>query len=269
MPKQVICQKCHRLGSITLLFLCVLSVYGCHHSETIPKNVITENVRALDNCLYYSIDSIDNGKKISINCYYPLEPPGCRCYDSFPIITFEFNDTALCLTAGLKDCPSKIIENTADSLILISYYFPCYAEFLETSKNYKKLQHVVNNAKASLPSARFDSSGIIDSLRKANWVARFKKIYEQDGVILKAGNFFFKVRFPEIEPKERSVKELSEIAKRRLPPFLIYSLKDYIEYFAPPYNEWNDYTLWYESFGVWGPRPQIDETLQRYNPFIP
>lgn len=241
-------------------------ITACTSSETQNGAHYVCKGRALDNRLYYSIDSIDNNKKISVNFYYPLMEPGYRSYDSFPIVTFEFSDTAVCITQGLKDCPSKIVENTVDSFVLISYGFPSWACYEETSHDYKKLQKVTKTLKATLPSAQYDSSGIIDSLRRCDWVAKFKKIYKQDGVILKGDGFSFEVKFPEIEPKRRSVKELSDTAARLFPPFFIYSLKDYVEFFAPAYDHWNDYLSWFEIFGEWGPRPKIDESILKYIP---
>jgi len=246
-----------------IILLCIVS--GCaqkHSREELPE-IVRKYERFA--CKQESI-AIDS-RTVFVQVYVPLYMYNGRGGEQVSIRTYEFNDSSLSITKGFSDCPMGMIAlDAGDRFYLFSVdkarleqsseaiLVGVYLEIAEKSKgesvapfdekvieyeSFKRLECYLELAEIckGLPKAHFDENGIVKEQRDSEWVAVFKKEYMQTGVRLKAINsqypFMYNVSYLPLEELPNTERSSREVAKKRLPPFLIHSFKDFIKYFGP------------------------------------
>lgn len=188
--------------------------------------------RAMSKYIYLEKDSVINSKNVHIQCYYPFSPPGDRCVYAYEIRTFEFGDSSISVTVGLPHFPAKITINTPDSFIMISYV-EGNRNLRDTLMDLRILRKFISQKRHIFPPAQFDSSGIIIDQRNQSWIACFEIDYTEEGVRISNEAFSYLVKYPSNRAVLPNKKQMFRFSQRLLPPFLLYSLKDYRHYFGP------------------------------------
>ena len=113
----------------------------------------------------------------------------------------------------------------------------CYDMVPYSYKQLQTFQNIIINRRGEIG---FDSCGIVKAQRDSEWVSVFEKEYQYNGVRLRALKspypFSYLVSYLPMEELPKSKRASREIAKKRLPPFLLHSLRDFLKYFGPTGN---------------------------------
>ncbi len=228
---------------------------GCGQTRTSPKE--EEVVRQYERFVTER-ESLKFGNRIVFEqTYVPLYNNNNRGPGAVGIVTYEFNDSALSICWGFHALLLKrkwrmgmLALDVGDKFYL---YHVDVDRFKELKKRLKSDVPLVDYDRylmesylelaeicKGLPKARFDSCGIVKAQRDSEWVSVFEKEYQYNGVRLRALKspypFSYLVSYLPMEELPKSKRASREIAKKRLPPFLLHSLRDFLKYFGPTGN---------------------------------
>lgn len=208
---------------LTILYSC------CNSSKKEEKHIeqYLNGVVVDDN--YFT----QGGRNIHYKSYHPFGYDR-SCGPTITIWTYEFNDTAISVSPGITT--PKLALNLCDSFYLISVNID-YPQLDSLKNDIDSLIQFTVDKKISLPYPTLDSCGIVKDMRDWDWVAKFSKKVSQKGVLLTAESrrnnrrFSYNVKF-NLTDQEKDIP-VDSLEHKKLPPFLIYSLIDYLNYFGP------------------------------------
>jgi len=123
-------------------------------------------------------------------------------------------------SVAIRDTPSEVLFMQCD-------------QYGEGQEDIAEILSLFDNAE-TLPEAKLDEKGVIESMRNATWRCAFKKNYREDGLELKNDKyplFEFFIRYPYKLTGRNSPETIQDRAKM-LPPWLFYDLSDYYKYFS-------------------------------------
>lgn len=162
---------------------------------------------------------------------YLIMPDPCKCkHSTFHAYAYTFNSSEITFVATDKDY--TLIENVGNRVTVTHVGLRSDAPGWLEPQSIESIRKYLSFAD-SLPSARFDGNGIVESFRDKSWRFVFKKYYRVNGYGLtstsKRERFGLFIEYPfTVNPDKKSISQRYKMT----PPFLFFNLDDFFTFFS-------------------------------------